>query len=305
MELRQLRYFVAVGEEQHYGRAAQRLRVAQPALSRQIQNLEQEIGFKLFDRLPRGVKINASGTLFLDDARLILYEVDDAITRAKRIAFGRTGTLRVGFVQSLSWHGIVPESLRQFREHRPDAELQVKPASSSEQTSAVLSGSLDAGYIFTMGDNAAELNQLRVGFVKVMLAAPKGHAFAKLEKLRLRDLIDAPFILFPRRVSPVFFDRLMAECARGGLKAPHIVQETPDEAIILSLIACGIGVGFVSSAARWRCPPEVALLSVTNLKLRLPFALIWRKDNNSPLLAKFAADVKSMADRRGANEVLG
>src|SRR6516165_4285633 len=107
MELRHLRYFVAVGEEQHYGRAARRLRVAQPALSRQIQNLEQEIGFKLFERLPRGVKITPAGKLFLDDARGILTEINDATTRAKRVASGQSGTLRVGFVQSISWHGIV------------------------------------------------------------------------------------------------------------------------------------------------------------------------------------------------------
>lgn len=306
MELRQLRYFVAVGEEQHYGRAEQRLRVAQPALSRQIQNLEEEIGFKLFERLPRGVKITDAGKLFLDDVRRILTEITDATTRAKRIGTGLAGTLRIGFVQSLSWHGIVPESLRHFRESRPEAELQLKPSSSAEQIGAVQSGSLDAGYIFTMGEPASELNQLRAGFVNVMLAAPMGHALAKLRKLRLRDLIDAPFILFPRRVSPVFFDHLMAECAHGGLKAPRVVQETPDEAIILSLVACGIGVGFVSSASRWRCPPGVTLLLVTDLKLRLPFALIWRKDNNSPLLAKFTAEVKSLAGRRGReNEILG
>ena len=299
MELRQLRYFVAVGEEQHYGRAAHRLRVAQPALSRQIKNLEEEIGFELFERLPRGVRISAAGKLFLDDARRILREITDATARAKRIGTGLAGTLRIGFVQSLSWHGIVPESLRDFRECRPKAELQLKPSSTSEQIGAVQSGSLDAGYIFTMEETASELNQFRAGFVNVMLAAPMGHPLAKLRKLRLRDLVDAPFILFPRRVSPVFFDRLMAECARGGLKAPRVVQETADEAIILSLVACGIGVGFVSSAARWRCPPYVTLLPVTDLNLRLPFALIWRKDNNSPLLAKFTADVKLLVERGG------
>jgi DNA-binding transcriptional LysR family regulator len=96
MELRHLRYFVAVGEEQHYGRAARRLRVAQPALSRQIQDLEREIGFRLFDRLPRGVKISEAGKLFLNDARRILQEVNDATARAKRIAFGQSGTLRIG-----------------------------------------------------------------------------------------------------------------------------------------------------------------------------------------------------------------
>ena len=96
MELRHLRYFVAVGEEQHYGRAARRLRVAQPALSRQIQDLEKELGFKLFERLPRGVKLSAAGKLFLDDARRILQEVSEAAVRASRVASGRSGTLRVG-----------------------------------------------------------------------------------------------------------------------------------------------------------------------------------------------------------------
>jgi DNA-binding transcriptional LysR family regulator len=115
MELRHLRYFVAVGEEQHYGRAAERLRVAQPALSRQIQDLEEEVGFKLFDRLPRGVKINAAGKSLLNDARRILQEVHYATARAKRIAAGQSGTLRLGYV----WRGVVPESLRHFREHRP------------------------------------------------------------------------------------------------------------------------------------------------------------------------------------------
>ena len=95
MELRHLRYFVAVGEDQHYGRAAQRLRVAQPALSRQIQDLEEEIGFKLFDRLSRGVKISAAGKLFLEDARRILQQVNEATTRAARVAHGKSGTLRI------------------------------------------------------------------------------------------------------------------------------------------------------------------------------------------------------------------
>src|SRR6185436_10317975 len=110
MELRHLRYFVAVGEEQHYGRAAQRLRVAQPALSRQIQDLEEEIGFKLFDRLARGVKISAAGKQFLQEAHRILQQVTEATARAKRVALGQSGTLRVGFVESISWHGVVPDS---------------------------------------------------------------------------------------------------------------------------------------------------------------------------------------------------
>src|SRR5213592_1696360 len=157
MELRHLRYFVAIGEEQHYGRAAHRLRVAQPALSRQIQNLEEEIGFKLFDRLSRGVKISTAGKLFLEDARRILQQVDEATRRAKRVASGQSGTLRVGFVESISWHGVVPDSFREFRERQPDAELQLKPSSSLEQTESVHAGRLDAGFVFTIANIGREL----------------------------------------------------------------------------------------------------------------------------------------------------
>src|SRR5690349_4464855 len=114
MELRHLRYFVGVGEEQHFGRAAERLHIAQPALSRQIQDLERELGFTLFDRLPRGVRLNGAGKLFLIDARRILLDVVEAKLRAERTALGKAGTLRVGIATALSWHGLVVNTFRQF-----------------------------------------------------------------------------------------------------------------------------------------------------------------------------------------------
>src|ERR1700755_1336395 len=162
MELRHLRYFVAVGEEQHYGRASRILRVAQPALSRQIQDLEKEVGFKLFDRLPRGVKLSAAGKLFLEDARRILQAISGATTRAARVARGQSGTLRVGFPENASWHGVVPESLRRFRKRQPDAELQLTPATSLEQIEAIRSGRLDAGFVFNMPKADAALDQIAV-----------------------------------------------------------------------------------------------------------------------------------------------
>lgn len=296
MELRHLRYFVAVGEEQHYGRAAQRLRVAQPALSRQIQDLEEELGFKLFDRLARGVKISEAGKLFLKDARNVLEQVREAALRAKRVAVGQAGTLRVGFVESISWHGVVPDSLREFRERQPDVELQLRPLSSLEQIEAVEAGRLDAGFVFTIAIISRELAQLEVAVLHLMLAVPKGHALTKSRNVRLRDLKDASFIWFPRRESPVYYDRLMNECFRGGLKSPHIVQEAVNEATILSLVSCRMGVSFVSSATQWRCPQGVVLLPITDLNLPLPFALVWRKDNTSPLVARFVADVRGLPE---------
>src|SRR5258706_3286342 len=123
MELRHFRYFISVGEEQHFGRAAARLRVAQPALSRQIQDLEREMGFLLFDRLPRGVRLNEAGKLFLTDARRILQDVEEAKSRAERIAHGKAGTLRIGIATALSWRGLGVECFQRVRRDHPDAEL--------------------------------------------------------------------------------------------------------------------------------------------------------------------------------------
>ena len=292
MELRHLRYFVAVGEEEHYGRAAQMLHVAQPALSRQIQDLEEEVGFKLFERLPRGVKLSVAGKLFLEDARRILQQVNEAAARAARVARGQAGTLRIGFTENASWHGVVPDSLRRFRERQPDAELQLHPAGSVDQIQDIRSGRVDAGFVFNPSKNDEELDQLPVAMQHVELAAPKGHPLSKIKKLRLRDLVDAPFIWFPRREAPAFYDRLMHECYRGGLKSPRIVQEAANEATILSLVSHGMGVGWVNGTARWRCPKQVVILSIADLNMPLPMALAWRSDNTSPLLTSFIADVQ-------------
>jgi DNA-binding transcriptional LysR family regulator len=298
MELRHLRYFVAVGEEQHYGRAAERLHVAQPALSRQIQDLEEEIGVKLFERLPRGVKISAAGISFLDDVRRILQQVNDATIRAGRVARGQSGTLRVGFTESASWHGVVPDSFRQFRSTQPDAELQLYPSASVEQIHAVRSGHLDAGFVFSMSKADPDLDQLLVAIHHLVLAVPRGHPLTKVRKLRLRDMSDSAFVWFPRRQSPAYYDRLMQECSRGGLRTPQIVQEAVDQATILSLVSCRLGVAFVSDATRWRCPAGVILLPVADLNLPLSFSLVWRKDNTSPLLSRFVADVRQLPDIR-------
>ncbi|MGH8515042.1 MAG: LysR family transcriptional regulator, partial [Gammaproteobacteria bacterium] len=206
MELRHLRYFVAVGEEEHFGRAALRLRVAQPALSRQIQDLEREIGFELFDRLSRGVKISAAGKLFLEEARRILQQLNEATERAQRVARGQSGTLRVGFTENASWRGVVPDSLHLFRERYPDAELQLNPLPSLQQLEAVRSGRLDAGFMFNPPKPDRELDHLPVALNSLALAAPAAHPLAHIKNLRLRDMTDARFIWFPRRESAAFYD---------------------------------------------------------------------------------------------------
>jgi DNA-binding transcriptional LysR family regulator len=234
---------------------------------------------------------------FLADARLILQQVSEATLRAERVARGLAGTLRVGFTESASWHGVVPDSFRQFRLGQPGAELQLSPLSSLDQLRALRSGRLDAGFVFNMQTDP-ELDQLKVASQRLVLAAPKGHPLTRLKRLRLRDLTDADFVWFPRRQSPAYYDRLMLACSRGGLNAPRIVQEAVDQATLLSLVTCRLGVAFVSDATRWRCPKNVLLRPIVDLVLPITFSLAWRKENTSPLLARFVADVRQLPEVR-------
>jgi DNA-binding transcriptional LysR family regulator len=293
MELRHLRYFIGVGEEQHFGRAAERLHVAQPALSRQIQDLEREVGFLLFERLPRGVRLSEAGKVFLSDARRIVQDVDDAKRRAERIALGQAGTLRVGIATAVSWHGLVVNALREFRRRQPDVELVLHHMVSVHQVEAVLSDRLDAGFAAAVTPWHEDLEHRQFALDRMVLAVPKGHPLTKRARIRLRDLRDMPFIWFHRWVNPTFYDQMMEACARGGLSAPRIVQEATDRDTVLGLVQCQIGIAWLTESTRWHCPRGVVLLPVVDMRIRLAFNLIWKKDKSSALLQKFVARVES------------
>jgi DNA-binding transcriptional LysR family regulator len=293
MELRHLRYFVGVGEEQHFGRAAERLHIAQPALSRQIQDLEGELGFALFDRLPRGVRLNAAGKLFLTDARRILQDVAEAKLRAERIALGKAGTLRIGIATALSWHGLVVDSFRQFRSEQPDAQLELHHLLSIHQIDAIMSGRLDAGFAASLIPLHKNLAHWEFARDRMVLAVPEGHPLTTRKQIRLRDLRNVPFVWFPRWANPVFYDQMMQECARGGLTAPRVVQEATDRDANLGLVQCRVGLSWQNEAVRWHCPKGIVLVPVVDMNVRLPFNLIWKTDNTSPLLQKFVAQVAS------------
>jgi DNA-binding transcriptional LysR family regulator len=293
MELRHLRYFLAVGEEQHFGRAAARLHIAQPALSRQIQDLEAELRFPLFDRLPRGVRLNSAGKVFLGDARRILQDVDEAKRRAEQTAFGKAGTLRIGIAMALSWHGVVADSFREFRRREPNVELVVHHLLSVHQIEAVLSDRLDAGFAATMTPWHKDVAHRQFARERLLLAVPRGHPLTKLKRIRLRDLRKAPFVGFQRWANPAFYDELMRACARGGLNAPRIVQEATDRDTQLGLVQCRVGIAWQTESIRWHCPRGLALLPVVDMNLRVPYNLVWKRDNSSPLLRKFVAQVEA------------
>ena len=157
---------------------------------------------------------------------------------------------------------------------------------------------MDAGFIFDVPKGDPELDQLPVGLQRLGLAVPRGLPLARVRTLRLRALTEARFVWLPRRASPVVYDRLMRACFRGGLKSPRIVQEGLNEATVLSLVSAGLGVGWVLGTARWRWPKGVVIRSVVDLNIPLLLGLVWRRDNASPLLANFIADVRRLPDVR-------
>src|SRR4029077_15992276 len=255
------------------------------------------MGVQLFDRLPRGVRLSAAGQVFLEDCRRILQDVNEAAIRAERAARGIIGTLRVGFTESASWHGVVPDSLREFRRAHPGAELQLSSLISLDQVEAVRSGRLERGCVYVpAGDQ--QIAEAVVDSHHVVLAVPRRHPISKLKELRLRDLVATDFVWFSARHHPANHDRLLQACSRGGLTNPRIVQEAVDQATMLSLVSCGLGVAFVTDATRWRCPKDVVLRRVVDLRLPITVSLIWRKDNGSPLLARFVADVRRLVEAR-------
>ena len=179
---------------------------------------------------------------------------------------------------------------------QPDAELQLQPSPSLVQLEAIRAGRLDVGFVYNLPKADPELDGLPVAKHHFELAVPTGHPLTKLKGLRLRDLTDAPFVWFPRSGNPALYDRMMRACFRGGLKSPRIVQDALNEATILSLVATGLGVGWVLGAARWRRPENVVITPVVDLNLPQPLALAWRKDNQSPLLAGFIVEVRRFSD---------
>jgi DNA-binding transcriptional LysR family regulator len=293
MELRHLRYFAAVVEAGSFGRAAERLHLAQPALSRQVRDLEAEIGVVLLERLPRGIRPTAAGATFAEEARQLLNAATRAVARARRIAEGAAGRLRIGFIASAGWRGIVPAAIKGCRDRFPEVRLELQPASSLGLLEAVRAGTLDAAFLYNRPDDP-ELGYLPAARHMVVLSLPSRHPRLKQRRLQLGDLVEEPFVLFPRHVAPVYFDRLMAACARGGLR-PNVVQEAPDEPAMLSLVAAGLGIAFVNQTVRWHRPEGVALREVADLNVWVELDLVWRADNALPALARFLELAKQIA----------
>jgi DNA-binding transcriptional LysR family regulator len=180
-------------------------------------------------------------------------------------------------------------------------ELVLHHMVSVHQVEAVLADRLDAGLAAAVTPWHEDLEHRQFALDRMVLAVPKGHPLTKTARIRLRDLRSTPFIWFHRWVNPAFHDQMMEACARGGLSAPRIVQEATDRDTVLGLVQCQIGIAWLTESTRWHCPRGVVLLPVVDMNVRLPFNLIWKKDNSSPLLQKFVAQVEAERPVRSNN----
>jgi len=293
MELRHLRYFVAVAEARSFRSAAGLLHVAQPAISRQIKALEGELGVSLFDRLSRGTTLTDMGRAFLADAKRILLEVDAAAERARRVAKGQVGKLRVAFNEVGLWHGVVPEAIRAFRAAHPDVELQLIPLDSPEQREALRDARIDAGFLYALPNDEPRLGRIPVQRDDMVLALRSTHRLAGSGTLSVHDLEGEPLIWTSRPVNPHVYDALTAAWLAAGV-TPNVVQETTTGALVLSLVAVGMGLGLVTTAMRWRLPEGVLLKPISDLSVPLRLDLAWARSNLSPVLGRFAATTRAV-----------
>ena len=264
VELRQLRYFVAVAEELHFRRAAARLHISQPPLSTQIAALEAELGVMLLARTRRRVALTPAGAAFLREARAILAGVDAAATTARAIDSGQEGVLRVSFVGS-ALLSIVPGIVQRFRAARPLVQIALRERPTSAQLEAVLTGIADIGLVRPPVAPDPELVTELVLRERTVAALPADHPLASLRRVPLRRLAAEPLVLFPREQAPGYHDLLTARLAATGT-VPRVVQDAPETITIIGLVAAGIGVSPVaprsptwrsraSSTARWRARP--------------------------------------------------
>lgn len=296
MELHRLRYFVAVAECEHFREAAERLHVAQPALSRQIASLEDDLGTPLFERLPRGVRLTPAGREFLTDCRQILRDFQRARERARRIGRGQIGTLRISFSEAGSWHGIFPNTIVEFRSTYPGVELVLQPLHSPAQVAGLCDRTFDASFLYAPAADEAPVEKRIVQSDPIVVAMPATHLLTARESVSMRELTGVPLVWTTRALNPHFDDALMAACVQHGL-VPNIVQEVSRNAVVLTLVAVGIGCGLVPASMRWRMQEGVVLKPIADLELRYDVALAWHRHNTSPVLAQFIEVALKHADK--------
>jgi DNA-binding transcriptional LysR family regulator len=290
MELRHLRYFSAVAETLHFRRAAERLSIAQPALSQQIQQLERELGVQLIDRTRRKVSLTEAGVVFLDRARATLAEASAAVQLAQMAGRGELGHLAVGVVTS-ALYGTFPDIVRVFGERYRQVHLTLHELPANQQTLALRAGRIHVSFLRPPIDET-DLTVRIIAREPWVVALPMSHPLAKKTRVSLAALAGEPFLLFSRELAPGLYDQLIAMCQRAGF-SPRIVQEAQMHTVV-SLVAAGIGVSLVPATLENLSRRGLVYKKLSGATPKLELAVAWRRDDRSPLLASFLNVVREM-----------
>ncbi|WP_063748988.1 LysR family transcriptional regulator [Streptomyces sp. NRRL B-24484] len=291
LALHQLHAFAVLAEELHFGRAAERLGVAQPPLSQQIRRLEERVGHPLFERRPGRVSLTAAGEELLPAARRALGEVAAGLAAARRVATGETGRLRIGFAASLA-PTVLPDLLRTFREHRPGVELDIREMTTAPQVAALHGHALDVGLMREPPEDPELVVEplWSEGFVAVL---PAGHRLAGLRAVPVAELAEEPFVLLPRDCGPTVHDRIVGVCREAGFE-PRVAQRAVEWQTVAALVGAGLGVSLAPAGVRRVRMRGVAYRAITPDRARTVVGLVRRRDDRNPLVARFAAEARSL-----------
>lgn len=273
IELRHLRYFIAVAEELHFGRAAQRLHISQPPLSQQIMQLEAETGAQLFNRTNRSVQLTPAGAQFLQDARAILLQVEMATQRAARLHRGEEGELRIGFTSSAAFIGVMSDALYVFRQRWPNVHVQMQEINTRQQLAPLHEGKLDLG-VMRNTPLPADLHHQLLLREPLCAVVHKAHPLATAGRITLQTLAREPFVFFDPQVGTALYSEILDLLQRYQIR-PYITQEVGEAMTILGLVATGLGVSILPASFSHARLANVVWLPLEEPDAQSEMWLVW------------------------------
>ncbi len=295
MDLRRLRYLVTVAEEGHITRAAERLGIQQPPLTRQIRALEAELGVRLFERLPRGMRVTDAGRAVVEEAQAILERADRLPDLAARAARGERGRLAVGYTSSGAFHPFVAQQIRAFRAAGPGVVLVLAEDGTPELVRGLEEERLDAAFVRSGGAHGADLLVEPLLEEPMVAALPTGHSMARLKGIELAALAGDTFVFYRRPTGPGLHDAILAACLQAGF-SPTVGQEAPRMSSTLGLVAAGLGVSIVPASMRRMNVAGVTFVPfLGDPGLVAPLLLVTRRKGRSAIVERFRTQVKAAA----------
>jgi DNA-binding transcriptional LysR family regulator len=261
MELRHMRYFVAVAEELNFTRAAARIGIGQPPLSQQIKDLETELGTHLFIRTPHGVLLTEAGQVFLQEARQLLAKTEQAKSAVQRAGRGESGRLRLGFTAALSFHRLIPAVIRDYRRTWPDVGVELEESNTTLLSQGLARETLDAAFLRPGLATLPGIDIYRFADEPMRIALPTGHPLAHKKSVALRELANESFVLFPREVGLSLYDEIIDSCRRAGFE-PRLNQVAPQMTSVINLVAAEMGISIVTASMTQIQVPGVCYVSI-------------------------------------------